>query len=147
MKENLSEDEEDEISGLEMEIAEACEDENRNKIVDNFKELNGNSGNVDHQGVWKTKRKCFPKIKPSLPVGKKNWRNDMITNPDSLKDLYLDTFKYRLRKRPVKPGFESYLKIQEELFESRLKEAKGNKSPPWRMEDLEKALKKLKTGK
>ena len=106
-----------------------------------------NNGNLNHQGVWKSKIKCFPKIKPSLPVGKKNWKKELVTNPEQLKDLYLDTFKYRLRKRPVRPGFEEILDLQEKLFNLRLELAKSNKSTPWTMKDLEKALKKLKSGK
>ena len=101
-----TEDEDNEIIDLEGQIADACQEDNRKKILDNFSEMDGNNGNLDHQGVWKTKKKYFSKIKPSLPVGKKNWKNQMITNPEELKELYLETFKFRLRKRPVKPGFE-----------------------------------------
>ena len=36
---------------------------------------------------------------------------------------------------------------QEELFELRLKLAEQEKNAPWRMEDLEEALKKLENGK
>ena len=67
----ISEKEEEEIRNLELMIAEACEEENRKKIVDNFKDMDGNNGNLNHQGVWKAKRKYVPKIKPSIQVGKK----------------------------------------------------------------------------
>ena len=106
----MTEDDEEEITNLEIQIAEACEEANRKKIFDNFPELDGNNGNLNQQGAWKSKRKCFPKIKPSLPVGKKNWKKQLFTTPEQLKDLYLDTFKYRLRKRP---GFEDILDLQE----------------------------------
>jgi len=71
----MTENEEEEIITLEEKMAEECEDLNRKKITDNFKELDGNNVNLNHQGVWKTKRKIFPKIKPTLPVGKKNHEN------------------------------------------------------------------------
>ena len=64
--------------------------------MDNFSEMDGLDGNLVHQGVWKTKQKLFPKIKPTLPVAKKNLKGQLITNPEELKDLYLDTFKFRL---------------------------------------------------
>ena len=58
--------------------------------------MDGGEGNLNHLGVWKVKRKQFPKVKPSLPVGKKNLKGQIITNPEELKNLYLDTFKFRL---------------------------------------------------
>ena len=115
--------------------------------MENFGEMDGVDGNLVHQGIWQTKKKLFPKIKPSLPVGKKNLKGQLITNPEELKNLYLDTFKYRLRHRPVKPEFEDLLEQQEELFKVRLEKAKEKKTPPWKMKDLEEVLKSLKTGK
>ena len=117
-KEQLSEKDEEEINTLEEIIAQECEDENRKKVKENFNELGGNDGNVNHQGIWKAKRKCFPKIKPTIPVGKKNLKDQIITNPEELKELYLETFKFRLRQRPVKPGYEVILDKQEQLFNS-----------------------------
>jgi hypothetical protein len=74
-------------------------------------------------------------------------KKQIITNPDDLKDLYLETFKFRLRQRPPKPGFEDLLKKQEELFKLRLECAKLKRTAPWKMTDLESALKSLKIGK
>ena len=128
-------------------IAEKCEDANRKKVLDNFGEMNSADGNLNHQGVWKTKRKVFPKIKPTLPVGKKNLKKQLITNPEELKELYLNTFKYRLRHRPSQPGYEEILKMQEELFFLRLDTAKKEKSAQWTIEDLNEILRGLKDGK
>ena len=136
-KDKLSEADEEEIVRLEALVAEKCQDTNRQKVVDNFCDLGGNDGNLQHQGIWKIKRKVFPKIKPSLPVGKKNIKNQLITNPEELKKLYLDTFKYRLRHRPVQPGFESLLDDLEELFKERLDMSKNVKTKDWTMEDLD----------
>ena len=144
---DINESEEEELINLEKLIAEACEDANRAKVVDNFKDIGGDGDNLSHQGVWKTKKRLFPKINPTLPVGKKNLKKQMITNPEELKTLYLETFKYRMRKRPVKPGYESIVNLQEELFKLRLEEAKKKKSPDWTLTDLDEALKRLKKGK
>jgi hypothetical protein len=115
--------------------------------MENLKDLDGNNGNLNHQGVWKAKKKCFPKVKPTIPVGKKNLKNQIITNPLELKELYRETFKFRLRHRPVKPGYEKLLENQEELFNLRLELSKLEKSEPWQLSDLEAALKALKSGK
>ena len=73
--------------------------------------------------------KIFPKDHPFSANGKeKNIKNQLITNPNELKELYLKTFKHRLRHRPAQPGFEGLLDTQEELFKMRLEEAKKKKS-------------------
>ena len=146
-KQNLEEKDEEELHDIEDMIAEECQEVNKKKVMATFQEISENNGNLSHQGVWKAKRKYFPKIKPSLPVGKKNLKKQLITNPEELKELYLDTFKFRLRQRPAQPGFESQLKLQKELFDLRLNLAKKRKTPLWKMIDLENALKKLKDGK
>ena len=119
-KQILDVKDEEELSKLESLISDACQDENREKVMNNFHDINGDDGNLSHQGVWKLKKKYFPKIKPSLPVGKTNLKGQLITNPDELKKLYIDTFKYRLRQRPAKPDYEKFLEIQEEIFQKRL---------------------------
>ena len=82
-----------------------------------------------------------------MPVGKKNVKKQLITNPTELKELYLQTFKYRLRHRTAQPWFEDLLNTQEELFKLRLELAKNEKTADWTMDDLDKALKQLKSGK
>ena len=146
-KQVVSERDEEEIELIEEKIAEKCQEGNRRKVMENFGEMDGVDGNLVHQGIWKTKKKLFPKTKPSLPVAKKNLKGQLITNPEELKTLYLDTLKYHLRHRPVKPGFEDLLEQQEELFKERLEKAKQKKTPPWKMKDLEDVLKTLKAGK
>ena len=146
-KSNISEKEENDLIKIESLISDACEDENRNKVMDNFKNVNGNNGNLSHRGVWKLKKKYFPKIKPTLPTGKKNLKNHLITNPEELKKLYIETFKFRLRHRPAKSNFLEILDLQEELFKMRLELSKKKKTPAWQMKDLEMASRSLKDGK
>ena len=110
-KVEINEKEEQELINLDGLIAGECQEENSRKVIENFKNFDGSEGNLNHQGVWKMKRKFFPKIKPTLPVGKKNLKGQIITNPEELKDLYLDTFQFRLRHRPVKPGFEDHMEV------------------------------------
>ena len=122
----LNEEEEEKLKELEDIIAKKCEEMNKKKIVDNFKELES-QGDINNQGIWKIKNKYFPKIKPTLPTGKRNIKQQIIANPEEIKKLYLETFKFRLRQRPVQPGFENILIEQKELFDLRLELAKGEK--------------------
>ena len=146
-KENLEEADEEEISRLESLIADKCQEENRKKVMDNFGQMDGKDGILNHQGIWKNKKKLFPKVKATLSVAKKNDQDQLITNPEELKELYLDTFKFRLRHRPAQPGYEDYLKLQQDLFNLRLEMSKKKKSAPWSMNDLNDTLKDLKAGK
>ena len=135
------------IEEIEDEIATILQEENKRKVMENFSDINGSDEFLSQHGLWKVKRKIFPKFKPSLPVGKKNIKGQLITNSEELKKLYLDTYKFRLRHRPIKPGLEDYFKRQEELFKIRLEKAKERKTPPWEMKHLELVLKNLKPGK
>ena len=76
-----------------------------------------------------------------------NLKKQLITNPEELKELYLNTFKYRLRHRPPQPDYQELVELQEELFKLRLKNSKTQKSPEWTMKDLDEVLKDLKEGK
>ena len=143
----LTDREEEELSVIEVKIAGQCEELNRKKVTENFKSMKGNDDELCHQGIWKIKKKYFPKIKPFLPAGKKNMKKQLITNPAELKELYLQTFKFRLRQRPAQPGFESLLDDQKELFKLRMELAKEEKTPPLTMANLEDALKDLKNAK
>ena len=80
------------------------------------------------------KKKLFPKVKSSIPVGKKNLKEQLITNPEELKDLYLETLKFRLRQR--KSDVEFILNRKEELFKLRLELAKKNKTEDCTMRQL-----------
>ena len=98
----VDENDEEEILNIEKMIADKCLEANRKNVVDNFKGMERNDGNINHQGIWKMKKKYFPKLKlKTLPVAKKNLEGQQITNPEELKELYLNTFKYGLRHRPV----------------------------------------------
>jgi hypothetical protein len=61
--------------------------------------------------------------------------------------LYLQTYKHRLRNRPIKENFQEIKAFKEDIFELKLGLARCNKSVPWTMENLEFVLKHLRVGK
>ena len=71
----------------------------------------------------------------------------MVLYQNGLKKLYLETFIWCLRERPIRPELVEIKKIKEELFESILRICKKKRSQAWSLEDLEKVLSKLKTNK
>ena len=61
----------DAIEEIEDEIATIVQEENKRKVMENFSDIDGSDEFLSQHGLWKVKRKTFPKFKPSLPVGKK----------------------------------------------------------------------------
>jgi hypothetical protein len=63
---------------------------------------------------WKIKRKLCPQL-PDPPMAKKNEAGILITNPNLLKKLYLETFKHRLRQREMKTEYMDVFFLKTEL--------------------------------
>ena len=71
----------------------------------------------------------------------------LITAPNLLRQLYLDTYTDRLRSREIKPELKELYDLKCHLWKLRFEALKANQSRPWSMQDLDKVLKKLKTNK
>ena len=128
-------------------ISQECSEENFQKFKENFQCLSGPEEKLNTNGMWNLMKRVFPKNSQPLPVAKKNLKGQIISNPDVLKELYLETYVHRLRHRPIRADF-SYLKqLKETLFELRLELVKSRKSKPWNERDLDRVLKTLKKNK
>ena len=99
------------------------------------------------RGCWSLVRKVRPKHTPPIPVGKIDFEGNMVTDQNSLKKLYLETFIWRLRDRPMKPDLVDLQLLKEKLFKTILKVCKNTKPKPWTEDELEKVLNNLKKDK
>ena len=72
---------------------------------------------------------------------------DLVTGEKSLKKLYTDTYKNRLKHRTIRKGLEELESNKTNLFEKRLAEASKRKTVPWTKAQLLKVLKELKKDK
>ena len=116
--------------------------------MQNFKHLDQNEGGNVTQGVWETLKKTFPTNPPTLPAAKINSINGrLVSDEQGLKDLHLETFSHRLRRRPVQPGYEELYSLQQELVRKTLLLTQYNKSPDWTEKQVETVLKSLKSNK
>ena len=150
LKYRINKDEEGleaQLQDVELTISKMCSKENRDKVIENFKEFGQSQGSVNANGMWNVKKKIFPKNNPTKPTGKKNSQGQIITSPDGLKDLYLETYIQRLRHRPIREDLKEIKELKDSLFYSRLELSKRTKSKSWKMEDLDKVLHSLKTTK
>ena len=80
-------------------------------------------------------------------MGKFDSSGNIITAPNALKKLYLETYVHRLRHRPIKHGLELLKSLKEDLWERRYKLLKENKTDGWKTSDIKKVLKTLKNNK
>ena len=144
---NAKSDNEEEIDKLNGNICEIEALENREKIMKNFKSFSDNPDKLNLQQMWKMNKKLWPKCGNILPVAKKNHKGKLVSNPKAIKKLLAREYKDRLRKRPVRPDFSDMRIRRKEIFKLKMKFAGNQRSPDWSMNDLEAALKNLKSNK
>ena len=77
--------------------------ENRDFIVQNFKQFSENPENVNLKEVWKVLKKIEPKHKSSLPIAKRNHKGKLVSSPYEIRKLLSKKYKQRLRSRPLRP--------------------------------------------
>ena len=80
-------------------------------------------------------------------MAKRDSNGNLITAPNLLKKLYLQTYKDRLRNRAMKSELTDVYFLKSELWEWRLDELEGTKTKMWTIDDLNKVLKGLKSNK
>ena len=82
-----------------------------------------------------------------MPVGKFDNMGNLITDQTGLKKLYLETFIWRLRDRPIRPDLSDLQLLKTTMFDKILEYCKDKKCEPWNMSDLETVLSSLKKNK
>ena len=132
---------------LNNEICNLEAEENRNKLVENFKQVSDNPENVNVSKMWKLLNKLWPKNSNSLPTAKKNHRGKIVSGPREIKLLLAKEYKHKLRCRPIRPDMKKMQKRKNRIFQLKMKLAESRESPDWTLDNLDKALTKLKNNK
>ena len=138
---------ENRIEQIENEIGDTIAKEFLQEIAKTIDELGGEGEALNGSGrkkLWKILKKNQPKMKPAIPVGKRDRKGNMISNHMGLKHLYLETYMHRLRNRPINEDLQGLKDIKMKLFDLRLEFSKSCHSKPWDMIQLEKTLKASK---
>ena len=73
-------------------------------------------------------------------MGKINKEGKMTTSQEGLKELYLETFLWRLRDRPIRPEHVDLQLIKSKMFETILKTCTQKRTEPWTLKQLEKNI-------
>ena len=126
-------------------IQKGCSERNA-KIVEDYVASLSDNGHFSQTGMWKLRKKLHPQqLDP--PMAKIDKSGNVITAPPLLRNLYLETYKDRLRHREIKPEFLDIYEMKTTLWKWRLDYMKNEKSNNWKIEDLTKVLKNLKKNK
>ena len=80
----------------------------------------------------------------SLPTAKRNLAGQIISNPEELKQVYLEHFTYRMRERSILPNLEEYKNGIDRSFKDILNITQSQRFPNWSISDLDNVLKTLK---
>ena len=137
---------ENEIQKIEDEISSKCANRNSKIVKEYVQHLDAVSGNFSQLGMWKLKNKLCP-TQADPPMAKKDKFGSLITAPNLLRQLYLDTYTDRLRNREIRPELSELYNLKCELWNLRFEALKSNQSRQWTVKDLDKVLKKLKNNK
>ena len=135
------------ILQIEEEIGRISNWKEAEEIWKKFQEVAESDNSSSTQAMWKWKKKLFPKVKQTPPMGVKNMKGEVKTKGQDIKDIYQKEYKHRLRSRPILPEIQDLEPLQDQLFQVRLKSSSKIISPPWKMSELDKVLSSLKPGK
>ena len=135
-----------EIHNIEHTISNIEAQENRFKIVKNFKSYSDNPENINRGEMWRLLKKIWPKY-DSKSKAKRNHIGKIVSNPREIKQLMTKEYKERLRQRPLRPDLKILMKKRKNIFEKKFELAQRKKTPEWTMKNLDVALDKLKNKK
>ena len=138
---------EKEIYEINLSIAETEAAENRENILKQFQYFSENPENIEMQKMWKCLKSICPKVKPSLPSAKRNFKEEIISGRKEIKNLLAKEYRNRLRTRPARPEFLPTILRRKRIFDIKMSLAQLRKTPPSTMKDLESALCDLKRKK
>ena len=126
----------DKLNEIEKDIIEETATKNATIVKDYINDMD-NEGEFSNLGFWKLKRKLCPPI-GDPPMAKKDKIGNIITAPECLKNLYVDTYRNRLKNREMKEDLMDIYYLKTELWETRNEYLKTIKTKPWEAKDLEK---------
>ena len=136
-----------ELEEIENELAEKYAEENFNKIKDKTEMVDCEDGGMKSGTLWNLKKELFPKSRDPPTAMRDPVSGNLITNDAKIQKVAVDVYTKRLENRPMKAELKHIRDAKEKLCKNIIKIAQTNKTPPWKMKDLERVLKNLKKQK
>ena len=95
-----------ELEKVELELADLCAEENVRFIKDELKDFYCDEGGVHPGKLWSLRKKLFPNYREP-PVAMKDSYGNLIMSLSGIEQLAIETYKSRLKNRPMIPELES----------------------------------------
>ena len=134
------------LANIEEKLTELRADRNVKLVKEYIGSLEDAEGRFNPTGMWRLKNKLLPR-EYDPPMAKKDNFGNLITAPEPLKQLYLETYKERLKHRKINDEFIENYEKKVMLWDLRFKMLKSSKSENWTLKQLDKALLSLKKNK
>ena len=134
------------LDEIERDLEDETAKENADKVKKYLESVETLDGNFSNVGFWKMKQKLWPSS-CDPPMAKHDREGNLVTAPGALKNLYLETYRDRLKHRDMNPDLMDVYFLKMELWMSRLSNIKKIKTLPWDYEKLDTVLKGLKNNK
>ena len=134
-----------EIGKQEQLIAKLKGDRCKKIIFDERKNLL-KDGTFSFQDAWKLKKKLFPRSSEN-PFAVLDKNGILIANYDGILDVMKDEFTHRLRNREINQEYSDLRTLKEYLCKLRLEITARSEFDKWTMENLQKAIDKLRSNK
>ena len=80
------------------------------------------------------KKRVRPKNSLDPPTAKRNSEGKLVSDPEELKTLYMETYAARLKPNAVPDSLKKTEELKNELFSLRLAAASKEKSSDWTLE-------------
>ena len=128
------------LRSLEENLSDIVASENVVRIEKMIKDSSSSEGKFSQSNFWKMKKSLFPEV-GDPPIAKRNNAGTLVTSKSSILSLYLETFKTRLSPAIMNQDYEEIYQWKEELWRRRMMLMKEKKTPPWKMTQLNKAMK------
>ena len=115
-------------------------------VLNHTEKIKNRDGNLSQISMWRLKREVMS-LKSDMPAAKLNNAGNLITQPKSIKALYIDTYKKRLEGQKFDAEMADLFGLKMELWELTLKQLQSKQTRSWSVQELEKVIKNLKNNK
>ena len=134
------------LEKIEEKLANLKSEDLFNVVKAEIENIDCETGGFNSGHIWKIKSKLKPKLSNKYTaIEDKNGK--LLTTETEIDEETVKHYTKVLENRQMKPNLEQYKKEREELCEIRIKEAKKNVTPDWKIENVKCVIKELKKKK
>ena len=138
---------EKELYDTEEDIALICSERNKLMVEECLRPFEDTSEGFTSGHTWSLKKRLAPKNTLEPPTAKNDPNGTLVTDKDTLEQLYNETYKSRLTPNTFNSDLNDLMSLKSYMFDMNFELAKKERSSDWTLKDLETALKSLKSHK